>query len=76
MGMGIRELFERTFAVNVTGAAEVMEGCLPLLRKAEVEGGARVVFVSSRMGSVSEVRKPAARPHMDYSGVCDDMLMI
>ena len=46
-----RELFDQTFSTNVVGVACLTDACLPLLRKAEVP---RVVFVSSRMGSLSE----------------------
>ncbi|EXJ79567.1 hypothetical protein A1O3_07846 [Capronia epimyces CBS 606.96] len=50
-GMSMRELFNHTYNTNVTGAACLTEACIPLLRKAELP---RVVFVSSRMGSISE----------------------
>ncbi|QDS74698.1 hypothetical protein FKW77_000456 [Venturia effusa] len=46
-----RQLFNRTYDTNVTGAAVLTGACVPLLRKA---GNPRVVFVSSLMGSVSE----------------------
>jgi len=46
-----RELFRQSFDANVTGAACLTEACLPLLRKS---GFARLVFVSSRMGSLAE----------------------
>ncbi|GAB7344351.1 hypothetical protein MBLNU457_2213t1 [Dothideomycetes sp. NU457] len=46
-----RELFRQSFATNVTGAACLTEACLPLLRKSDF---ARLVFVSSRMGSLAE----------------------
>jgi NAD(P)-dependent dehydrogenase (short-subunit alcohol dehydrogenase family) len=49
-GSSTRELFDQTFATNITGAACLTEACVPLLRKAEVP---RVVFVSSRMGSLA-----------------------
>lgn len=45
-----RELFTQTLSINVTGAACLTEACLPLLRKSEFP---RVVFVSSRMGSIA-----------------------
>ena len=46
-----RELFNQTFSTNLIGAACLTETCLPLLRKSAVP---RLVFVSSRMGSLSE----------------------
>jgi NAD(P)-dependent dehydrogenase (short-subunit alcohol dehydrogenase family) len=60
----IRELFNQTFNTNVTGAACLTEACLPLLRKSSVP---RVIFVSSRMGSVSEAtNKQTLYYHIDY----------
>ncbi|KAL9635778.1 MAG: hypothetical protein Q9164_003245 [Protoblastenia rupestris] len=50
-GVSTRELFDQTFSTNIIGAACLTEACLPLLRKSELP---RVVFVSSRMGSLSE----------------------
>lgn len=50
-GLSTRELFNQTFSTNVIGAACLTEACLPLLRKSELP---RLVFVSSRMGSLSE----------------------
>ena len=47
-----RELFERTFGTNVIGTACLTEALLPLLRRSE-QGGPRIVFVSSSMGSFS-----------------------
>lgn len=49
--LSTRELFTRTFSTNVIGAACLTEACLPLLRKSEIP---RVLFVTSRMGSLSE----------------------
>ena len=51
LALPTRELFDRTLSTNIIGAACLTEACLPLLRKAELP---RLVFVSSRMGSVSE----------------------
>ena len=48
--LSTRELFSLTFNTNVIGTACLTEACLPLLRKSEF---ARLVFVSSRMGSLS-----------------------
>jgi NAD(P)-dependent dehydrogenase (short-subunit alcohol dehydrogenase family) len=48
--LSTRELFTHTFSTNVIGTACLTEACLPLLRKSEF---ARLVFVSSRMGSLS-----------------------
>ena len=60
-----RELFERTFATNVIGAACLTEALLPLLRRNEQ--GPRVVFVSSRMGAFGYAtdRSTASWP-LDY----------
>ncbi|OCT52288.1 putative oxidoreductase [Cladophialophora carrionii] len=46
-----RDLFSQTFSTNVIGAACLTEACLPLLRKSECP---RLIFVSSRMGSLAE----------------------
>ncbi|TVY84575.1 Short-chain dehydrogenase/reductase tropE [Lachnellula suecica] len=48
-GLNTRDLFQQTFATNVFGAACLTEACLPLLRKSSLP---RLVFVSSRMGSL------------------------
>lgn len=48
-----RELFDRTFSTNVIGVACLTEACLPLLRKSELP---RLVFVSSRMGSLATAK--------------------
>jgi len=50
-GLSTRELFNQTFSTNLVGAACLTEACLPLLRTAELP---RLIFVSSRMGSLSE----------------------
>jgi NAD(P)-dependent dehydrogenase (short-subunit alcohol dehydrogenase family) len=49
--LSTRELFSLTFTTNVIGTACLTEACLPLLRKSDF---ARLVFVSSRMGSLAE----------------------
>ncbi|MCJ1241521.1 hypothetical protein MMC14_009526 [Varicellaria rhodocarpa] len=49
--LSTRELFSQTLSTNIIGAACLTEACLPLLRKSEVP---RLLFVSSRMGSISE----------------------
>jgi len=62
--LSIRELFNQTLSTNVTGTACLTEACLPLLRKAE---SPRVVFVSSRMGSLTEsMNKETLYYSMDY----------
>ena len=59
-----RELYTQTFSANVIGAACLTEACLPLLRKSELP---RVLFVSSRMGSVSEAtNKSTMYYNIDY----------
>lgn len=49
------ELFEQTFATNVFGPVAVVQEFLPLLRRAEA---ARIVNVSSTMGSLQEQLNP------------------
>ena len=49
-GLSTRELFNQTFSTNTIGAACLTEARLPLLRKSE---SPRLIFVSSRMGSLS-----------------------
>lgn len=46
-----RELFDRTFATNITGTAVLTEALLPLLRKAN--GAPRVMFISTSMSSLA-----------------------
>ncbi|KAI9697733.1 MAG: hypothetical protein M1820_007720 [Bogoriella megaspora] len=59
-----RELFSRTFNTNLIGTACLTEACVPLLRKSNF---ARLVFVSSRMGSVSEsINKETLYYNIDY----------
>lgn len=59
-----RELFRRSLDANVTGAACLTEACLPLLRKSDF---ARLVFVSSRMGSLAEtLNKQTMYYNTDY----------
>jgi NAD(P)-dependent dehydrogenase (short-subunit alcohol dehydrogenase family) len=50
-GLSTRELFNQTLSTNVTGTACLTEACLPLLRKSE---SPRLIFVSSRLGSLTE----------------------
>ena len=47
----VRELLTQTFATNVTGTACLTETMLPLLRKSNCS---RLIFVSSRMGSLAQ----------------------
>ncbi|KAJ6522582.1 hypothetical protein B0H19DRAFT_1202592 [Mycena capillaripes] len=56
----IRSLFERTFAVNVFGTAATTEAFISLLEKS---AAARVVFVSSDLGSLALRADPAGRYH-------------
>lgn len=59
-----RELFDQTFSTNIIGAACLTEACVPLLRKSDLP---RLVFVSSRMGSLSEAtNKSTSFYSMDY----------
>ncbi|KIX06046.1 uncharacterized protein Z518_04020 [Rhinocladiella mackenziei CBS 650.93] len=63
-GLSTRELFNQTFSTNVIGTACLTEACLPLLRKSECP---RLVFVSSRMGSLSEAtNKSTSYYSIDY----------
>ena len=59
-----RELFNQTFSTNVIGTACLTEAFLPLLRKSNFP---RIVFVSSRMGSLV-VATDASTPwyNIDY----------
>ena len=50
-GQSTRDLFNQTFGTNVVGSACLTEALLPLLRKSSLP---RIVFVSSRMGSLAE----------------------
>ena len=50
-GQSTRDLFNQTFGTNVVGTACLTEALLPLLRKSTLP---RVIFVSSRMGSLAE----------------------
>lgn len=50
-GLSTRELFTQTLSTNVVGAACLTEALLPLLLKSPLP---RLVFVSSRMGSLTE----------------------
>lgn len=49
--LSARELFNQTLTTNVTGSACLTEAMLPLLRKS---ANPRLVFVSSRMGSLHQ----------------------
>ncbi|KAH8810576.1 short chain dehydrogenase reductase [Xylogone sp. PMI_703] len=48
--LSTRQLFTQTFSTNVIGTACLTEAFLPLLRKSALP---RIVFVSSRMGSIA-----------------------
>jgi NAD(P)-dependent dehydrogenase (short-subunit alcohol dehydrogenase family) len=62
--LSTRDLFTQTFSTNVIGTACLTEACLPLLKKAELP---RLIFVSSRMGSISEAtNKESGFYAMDY----------
>jgi NAD(P)-dependent dehydrogenase (short-subunit alcohol dehydrogenase family) len=64
-GLTTRQLFDQTLATNVTGAACLTEACLPLLRKSTELP--RLVFVSSRMGSITEsLNKDTIYYNIDY----------
>jgi NAD(P)-dependent dehydrogenase (short-subunit alcohol dehydrogenase family) len=51
------DLFRRTFATNLFGAVSTIEAFLPLLR---TSGSARIVNVSSTMGSLADQTDPAS----------------
>ncbi|KAJ7675225.1 putative carbonyl reductase [Mycena rosella] len=53
-----RAIFEQTFAVNLFGAASTTEAFIPLLEKSTA---ARLVFVSSDLGSLSFLADPEGR---------------
>lgn len=62
--LSTRELFHQTLSTNVTGTACLTEACLPLLRKSQ---SPRLVFVSSRMGSITEAtNKSTIYYNIDY----------
>ncbi len=62
--LSTRELFSQTFGTNVIGTACLTEACLPLLRKSDF---ARLVFVSSRMGSLElSTNKETLYYNIDY----------
>ncbi|RYP41347.1 hypothetical protein DL767_001104 [Monosporascus sp. MG133] len=71
-GLSERQRFERTFVPNLFGQVGVTEAMWPLLRKAPEAGGSsssvpRVVFVSSRMGSLALAKDPTTLfYHKDY----------
>lgn len=50
--MPTRQLYDITFSINVAGTACLTEALLPLLRKSAQRP--RLIFVSSRMGSLAE----------------------
>lgn len=54
-----RDLFEKTFAVNVFGAAACTEAFIPLLEKSTALPP-RLIFISSRMGSLTTRADPAS----------------
>ncbi|KAI1391667.1 short-chain dehydrogenase [Hypoxylon trugodes] len=56
-GLTLRQRFEQTFVPNLFGQADITEAVLPLLRKASVP---RIVFVSSRLGSLANALDPKA----------------
>jgi NAD(P)-dependent dehydrogenase (short-subunit alcohol dehydrogenase family) len=53
-----RSLFQKTYEVNVFGATAVTEAFLPLLEKCSALPP-RLIFISSRMGSLGTRAKPA-----------------
>lgn len=56
----MRQRIEQTFVPNVFGQAGFTEDMLPLLRKAGETGVLRIVFVSSRLGSLANALDPNA----------------
>lgn len=65
-GLSARELFTRSLEVNAIGAACLTDACLPLLRLSKLP---RVVFVSSRMGSLElSLDKSTMYYPIDYKG--------
>lgn len=51
------DLYKQTFSTNIVGTAALTEGVLPLLRKSQHP---RLVFVSSRMGSLKLAKDPTS----------------
>ncbi|KAI2465218.1 short-chain dehydrogenase [Annulohypoxylon bovei var. microspora] len=63
----VRQRFEKTFIPNLFGQVGITEAVLPLLRKAADGGVPRIVFVSSRIGSLANAMDPnAAFYDMDF----------
>ena len=58
-GPALRDTFRQTFETNVFGAACAVEEFLPLLRKSS--RGARIIYVSSGLGSLAEAADPGNR---------------
>ncbi|KAF7337126.1 hypothetical protein MVEN_02150400 [Mycena venus] len=58
-----RAIFEETFSVNLFGAAAVTEAFIPLL---EHSSAARIVFVTSDLGSLAFRADPQGRDHHVY----------
>ncbi|XXH00889.1 low affinity high capacity ammonium permease [Hypoxylon texense] len=56
-GLTVRQRFEQTFVPNLFGQVGVTEAMLSLLRKADTP---RIVFVSSRLGSLANALDPNA----------------
>ncbi|KAJ6526010.1 hypothetical protein B0H19DRAFT_1197647 [Mycena capillaripes] len=58
--MPTRETFQQTFEVNLFGAAAVTEAIVPLLERSSA---ARIVFVTSDLGSLAFRADPQGRDH-------------
>ncbi|KAJ7679164.1 putative carbonyl reductase [Mycena polygramma] len=56
--LSVRSIFEKTFAVNTFGAAVTTEAFIPLLEKSSA---ARIVFISSDIGSLGFRADPEGR---------------
>ncbi|KAI1773052.1 hypothetical protein F4818DRAFT_131577 [Hypoxylon cercidicola] len=60
-GLTTRQRFEQTFVPNLFGQVGVTEAMLPLLRKVNGDSVPRIVFMSSRLGSLANALDPRAR---------------
>ena len=54
-GKSLRQIYDHCYSVNVTSAAVLTETVTPLLEKSKLP---KVIFVSSRLGSIARVLEP------------------
>jgi NAD(P)-dependent dehydrogenase (short-subunit alcohol dehydrogenase family) len=61
--LSTREIFSQTFSTNVVGAACLTNACLALLSKSQLP---RLIFVSSRIGSIQVATEEATPDYFSY----------